>query len=106
MTQRPVNCRYFHGDYFRGKNSESCRLIEATPTSPRPWRRKLCDSCPVPEIVITSNSRDLLLEGEVRRKFLRDQVEVTFAICGKHMLQLVDPRHCPACAAEETDGNR
>jgi hypothetical protein len=96
----PVNCRYFHGDYFRGKNHEECRLIGPNPANGRPWRRKLCDSCPVPEILITSTSRDLILEGEVTRKFLRDAVEVTFAICAKHMIELADPRECPMCAAE------
>ncbi|MCB0072117.1 MAG: hypothetical protein KDE20_11690 [Caldilineaceae bacterium] len=97
---KPVNCRYFYGDYFRGKNHEECRLIEANPENTRPWKRKLCDTCPVPELLIASNSRDLALEAEVRRKFLRDQVEVTFAVCTKHMRELDDPRYCPDCAAE------
>lgn len=97
----PVNCRYFYGDYHRGRNFESCRLLESSPDNERPWRRKLCDTCPVPEMLITSNSRDLLLEAKVTRKFLRDQVEVTFAVCAKHMLQLDDGRYCPQCAAEQ-----
>lgn len=101
MSKNPVNCRYFYGDYFRGKNQESCRLIEANPDNQRPWRRKLCDSCPVPAILITSTSRDLLLEAEVKRKFLRDSVEITFAVCSRHMLELSDPRYCPECAREE-----
>ncbi|HXF62559.1 MAG TPA: hypothetical protein VNK95_13140 [Caldilineaceae bacterium] len=98
---KPVNCRFFYGDYFRGKNKEECRLISANPANSRPWRRKLCDSCPVPGLLIDSNSQDLLLEAEVKRKFLRDGVEVTFAICAKHMIELSDPRHCPQCAAEQ-----
>lgn len=98
---KPVNCRYFYGDYFRGKNKEECRLIAANPENIRPWRRSLCDRCPVPELLIVSNSRDLLLEAEVKRKFLRDGVEVTFAICGKHKIYLDDPRYCPQCAAEK-----
>jgi hypothetical protein len=100
----PVNCRYFYGDYFRGKNQEECRLIGANPANGRPWRRKLCDTCPVPELLLTSNSRDLMLEAEVRRKFLRDRVEVTFAVCAKHMAELDDPRHCAQCAAEQGGG--
>lgn len=99
---KPVNCRYFYGDYFRGKNKEACRLIEANPDNQRPWRRSLCDRCPVPELLLTSNSRDLLLEAEVKRGFLRDRIEVTFAVCPRHRLELSDPRHCPQCAAEAT----
>lgn len=97
---KPVNCRYFYGDYHRGMNKEECRLIDANPDNSRPWRRSLCDRCPVPELLIVSNSRDLLLEAEVKRKFLRDNVEVTFAICGKHKIRLEDPRFCPQCEAE------
>ena len=96
----PVNCRYFYGDYHRGKNKEECRLIGAHPAQGRPWKRKLCDTCPVPEILIASNCRDLALEAEVRRRFLRDQVEVTFAICTKHVRELQDPHYCPVCATE------
>lgn len=99
--ETPVSCRYFYGDYFRGKNREECRLLAANPKNERPWRRKLCDTCPVPEIVIASNSRDLELEAEVKRKFLwNEQVEVTFAVCSKHMRELSDPLYCPDCAAE------
>jgi hypothetical protein len=97
---KPINCRYFYGDYFRGKNREECRLVGANPNNARPWRRKLCDSCPVPALLLTSNCGDLLLEGEVRRKLLRDGVAVTFAVCAKHLVELSDPRFCPHCAAE------
>jgi hypothetical protein len=100
---KPVNCRYFYGDYFRGKNKEECRLVGTNPANGVEWRRKLCDRCPVPELLIASNSRDLMLEGEVRRRFLRENVEVTFAVCGKHLVQLEDPRYCPQCARENGD---
>ena len=98
----PVNCRYFYRDYHRGKNVEECRLLDENPNNARQWKRKLCDSCPVPELIIVSNSRDLILEAEVKRRFLRDYVEVTFAVCGKHMIELEDGRHCPACTAENS----
>lgn len=98
---KPVNCRYFYGDYFRGKNKEECRLVGSNPDNERPWRRRLCDSCPVPGLLIATNSPDLLLQAEVKRKFLRDGVEVIFAVCAKHMIELDDPRLCPQCAAEQ-----
>lgn len=100
-----VNCRYFYGDYHRGKNQEECRLVGVNPANGRAWRRKLCDTCPVPELLLTSNSRDLMLEAEVKRKLLRDRVEVTFAVCAKHMVELDDARHCPQCAAEQRGGS-
>ena len=98
---RPVNCRYFYGDYFRGKNVEACRLLEANPNNTIAWKRKHCDSCPVPAVLISSNSRDLELEGTVTRQFLRERVQITFAVCTRHMVELSDPLHCPGCAAEQ-----
>ncbi len=100
MSTNPINCRYFHGDYHRGRNQEECRLLAASPNNQSAWQRKLCDSCPVPALIITSNSRDLVLEAQVKRKFLRHQVEVTFAICAQHMVELADPNFCPQCAEE------
>ena len=98
---KPVNCRYFYGDYHRGMNKEECRLLEENPDNQRPWHRSLCDTCPVPEIIIMSNSRDLGLQAEVKRRFFRERVQVTFAICRKHMRELDDPQKCPDCAAEQ-----
>lgn len=98
---KPVNCRYFFGDYHRGANLEKCRLLDASPNNTRGWRRKLCDTCPVPELLLTSNSLDLLLEAEVTKAFLRERVEITFAVCSRHLQELDDPRFCPECAAEQ-----
>ncbi len=102
MTE-PVSCRYYHYDYYRGRETEECRLIALSPDS-RPWRRSLCDTCPVPEILRQSNCQHLALEATVVRKWmLFDRVEV-FAVCTKAMEQLRDPRHCPHCAAQ-SQGN-
>lgn len=98
---KPVNCRYFYGDYFRGKNVEECRLLEANPHNAIGWKRKHCDSCPVPAVLIGSNCRDLELEGSVRRSLLRERVEISFAVCTRHLEQLSDPLYCPKCAAEQ-----
>jgi hypothetical protein len=100
MGTGPVACRYFYGDYFRGKNKETCRLLDANPNNQRAWYRQLCDSCPVPALVRSSNSLDLLLEAQVKRKFLRNAVEITFAVCSKHLAELTDPLYCPECAKE------
>ncbi len=99
MPQR-VNCRFFYGDYHRGNERETCRLLEASPRNERPWRRKLCNSCPVPALLLTSNCRTLLLEAEVRRRFLSERVEVTFSVCSEHLIELEDPQFCPRCAQE------
>ena len=99
---QPFNCRYFFGDYHRGANLEKCRLLEESPNNTRTWQRKHCDSCPVPDLLHTSNCLDLLLEAEVQKSFLRERVAVTFAVCARHLQELDDPNDCPLCAAEQT----
>lgn len=97
---KPVDCPYFFGDYHRGRDIEKCRLIERNRENTRPWRRPLCDTCPVPDILRTTTCKHLALEGSVRRKFLvTDRVEV-YAVCTEHVAELSDPKHCPQCEAE------
>lgn len=100
---KPVNCRYFYGDYFRGKEKEECRLLAASPNNQRAWKRSHCNNCPVPALLVASNSRTLVLEAAITRKFLREQVEVTFAVCSKHMVELENPAYCPQCATEQAE---
>lgn len=100
-ANKPVSCLYFYGDYHRGANREECRLLGANPDNPIPWKRSHCDTCPVPEILITSNCRTLALEAEVRRYLMRERVEVTFAVCTRHLEQMEDPHFCPRCANGE-----
>ena len=78
-------------------------MLESSPGNARPWKRKLCNSCPVPALLLTSNSRNLLLEVEVKKRFLSERVEVTFSVCSRHLIELEDPQFCPQCAAEETE---
>lgn len=96
----PVDCKYFYGDYFRGRNHEECRLLEASPENQRPWKRKLCDTCPVPDILRQTKCRSLALEAKVTRKLFRERVEVTFAACTEHVVELSDPLNCTDCAEE------
>jgi hypothetical protein len=96
---KPVNCPYYYADYHRGRETEECRLILRNPQNQRPWRRSLCDSCPVPGILRHSTCNHLALEATVVRKLgLLDRVSV-YAICTEHVVELKDPLHCEACEA-------
>ncbi|MDQ4076735.1 MAG: hypothetical protein M3220_10895 [Chloroflexota bacterium] len=91
------NCRFFHYDAFRGREVMRCRLLERAGKHEQ-WSLKLCGSCPVPGILAETTCDNLLLEGEVVRRFgLFPRVE-TFAVCANSMELLPDPKHCPDCA--------
>ncbi len=98
---KPVDCPYFFGDYFRGREVEKCRLIERNRENRRPWRRALCDSCPVPAILRQTTCKHLALEASVVRKLgFLERVSV-YAVCTEHIAELQDPKHCPQCEAEK-----
>ncbi len=93
-----VDCAYYYYDFHRGWETESCRLLEASPHPGQPWQRALCRSCPVPGLLEHTNCRHLALEGTVGRHFFRARVQVTFALCGDSLEELSRPDQCPACA--------
>jgi hypothetical protein len=97
---KPVNCPHYYADYHRGRDIETCRLIERNRENRRPWKRGLCDACPVPGILCETTCRGLALEAAVKRWLgLFDRVAV-YAVCTKHVLELKDPRRCPQCEGE------
>lgn len=75
-------------------------MLEESPRNERPWHRKLCNRCPVPTLLLTSNCHSLVLEAEVKKRFLSERVEVTFSVCSEHLIELEDPQFCPLCAQE------
>jgi hypothetical protein len=76
-TPAGKECKYYYGDFHRGRNVQTCRLIERNRESP-PWRPHLCATCPVPDILQANHSETLKLDGKVVKKFFgfKQQVEV------------------------------
>lgn len=62
-------CRYFYGDYYRGKNFEDCRLINK-PNAAKAWDVKYCQDCPVPDILLANACPSMILSASVNRKLL------------------------------------
>jgi len=60
-TPAGTECKYFYGDYFRGRDHEECRLLGAS------WSRDLCRTCPVPAIIRANACESMRLRPEVRR---------------------------------------
>jgi len=63
-TPAGKECRYFYGNYFRGRQSEECRLLQA---SGQRWSRDLCTSCPVPDVLRANACEFLRFEAAVGR---------------------------------------
>jgi hypothetical protein len=91
-------CKYYYGDYYRGKTMQECRLIEANPSS-APWKPSLCQTCPVPGILQVNGSINLGLRARVARSLfgLTQKVQVT-AYCREHRVEIADPKKgCEQC---------
>ena len=97
-TPAGKECRYFYGDYYRGKNREECRLIGNQPP-PRNWNRNLCQTCPVPGILLANACEFLNLQGEVKRTLgiFKKRVMVS-ASCSKNKVPVTEPHiGCGQC---------
>lgn len=97
-TPAGKECRFFFGDYYRGRNREECRLIGNQPR-PHHWTPDLCASCPVPGILLANSCEHMRLKATVKRKFLGLQrvVEVS-AFCEKTNRAVAEPHiGCGEC---------
>jgi len=97
-TPAGTECRYFYGDYFRGRKHEECRLLsQASP--PLAWKAAFCATCQVPGILRANACNDLHLTPRLRRTlpFLKQQVEVD-AYCERTQRSGFDPHiGCGEC---------
>jgi hypothetical protein len=98
ITPAGTECRFYYADYFRGRETQECRLIGRNPRS-EPWEPSLCKGCPVPGILRANACPNLVLEGAVGKGFLGLGRKVTLqAVCSKHLLKVDRPQvgcgHC------------
>lgn len=100
-TPAGKECRYYHADFHRGRNLQTCRLASDNPESLR-WRPVDCSSCPVPDILQANASRHLELKLTIKPRLLGlgRKVEVD-AYCQRHRQPIADPYiGCTQCNAE------
>jgi hypothetical protein len=93
-TPAGSECKYFYGDYYRGRDHEECRLLGAA------WARDLCRTCMVPSIGRANACEFMQLRGEVTRPLtavFQRRVKVT-AFCEKTRRSGFDPHiGCGEC---------
>ncbi|HPH94882.1 MAG TPA: hypothetical protein PKW33_01380 [Anaerolineaceae bacterium] len=82
-TPAGKECRFFYGDYYRGRNLEECRLLSASSAAGQ-WKPALCCDCPVPGILQANACPTLVLHAQITNRyiFFGPQVKVT-ATCTK-----------------------
>jgi len=90
-TPAGKECRFFYGNYFRGRQREECRLLQDQ-SPPLPWKPALCATCPVPDILLANACPHLMLRPQIIRPFpfTRQQVRVD-ALCTKSGRAGFDP---------------
>lgn len=96
-TPSGIECKYFYGDYFRGRSLEECRLLKA---SGERWTPDLCKTCPVPGIVRANACEFLQLHVGIVRPFsaaFQSRVQVS-AYCSKVDRAVKEPQiGCGEC---------
>jgi len=90
-TPAGKECRYFYGDYYRGRNHEECRLLMSA-VSPLNWTPDLCSTCPVPEILLANACEYLLFEPVLTRPFPYTRRKVSVKTrCTKTLREVPEP---------------
>ncbi len=90
-------CKFFYGDYYRGRDREECRLLKA---SGERWSRDLCATCPIPGILQANACEFLQLHAHVSRSvgaLFQRRVQVS-AYCEKVHRDVAEPQiGCGEC---------
>lgn len=90
------DCRFFYGDYYRGRNFEECRGL-INPEDKQTWDSMLCEDCPVPDIQLNNNCPNLVLTTYIGKVWFKKHMKVK-ASCSKTLLSVKDPNigcgHC------------
>jgi len=96
-TPAGTECPYFYGDYYRGKNSEECRLLSGDRVGQK-WSANLCKTCPIPGISRANACKNMTLYATTKSGFLKNRrVEVT-AWCSKSKSEVKVPEiGCELC---------
>lgn len=98
ITPAGTECRYFFADYYRGRETQECRLLTRNRRS-EPWRPALCKGCPVPGILRANACPNLVLEGRVAKGVLGLGRRVAVAaVCSRTLVEVQRPHvgcgHC------------
>jgi hypothetical protein len=90
-------CKFFYGDYFRGKKFEECRLVSEDPESGQ-WNVEICRKCPVPGILLANGCEFMKLHGVIKKGVFGKKKITIQAFCEKSQKVVVEPKvGCEIC---------
>ena len=96
-TPAGFECKYFYGDYYRGRSTEECRLLLS---SGQKWSSDLCKTCPVPGITRANACEFQQLRAVVGRPLsaaFSRRVQIS-AFCEKSKRTVAEPQiGCGEC---------
>lgn len=96
-TPAGKECKYFYGNYFRGRHTEECRLLR---DSGQRWEASLCSTCPVPDVLRANACEFMRFRADVKRSLatgLRRRVQIS-AYCEKAGRDVAEPEiGCGQC---------
>jgi hypothetical protein len=100
-TPAGKECPHFYADFHRGRNVQTCRLVEQNKAS-APWHPSDCGRCPVPEILTANASAVMQLRLTIKPGVLGiGRKTVVDAWCSRHQIAIADAFvGCPNCNAE------
>jgi hypothetical protein len=97
-TPHGKECKYYYADYHRGRNTQECRLLQPNPASAQ-WKPALCQTCPVPGILIANACPNFALRARVGKSFfgLLQKIEIE-AACREYRVEVKKPHvGCGKC---------
>jgi hypothetical protein len=95
-TPAGKECKYFYGDYHRGRHQEECRLLDAHKLE---WSSRLCFNCPVPDILLANACQNMQFTPRLEKAlfFLKPEVRIS-TYCSKCECDVNEPRvGCGQC---------
>ncbi|MBN1955530.1 MAG: hypothetical protein JW900_10840 [Anaerolineae bacterium] len=75
ITPAGKECRYYYEDFHRGRSVQECRMLARARDS-LPWEPRVCEFCPVPDILRANGCVHMVLHGRLVRRLFRRRVIV------------------------------
>jgi len=74
-TPQSRDCKFFYGDYYRGRDFEECRAL-VDPRDKKDWTSAACKNCPMPVILRDNRCQNMTLTAYFRKGIFGNRIQV------------------------------